>query len=240
MGRNSTLSDKDDIQPARDSRFYDLLMESPLILFSGFALAGFFITIPQQWRAGRGNDFLILSELASAVFLGLQLVLLCIRRLPINKAEGFGPRAWAFVGANFGYALLLLPRIPIPEGLAELSSLILVTGTFGSVIALIWLGKAFAIFPQARALVTTGPYAYVRHPLYLFEQLAMLGVSLQYRQPWAVLLVIASFGLQFPRMYYEEKVLRETFAGYDSYARKTPRLIPRLARKRRPAFPAGT
>ncbi len=217
-----------EIQRSRDTRLRDLLMGSPLILFSVFALAGFAIVIPQQWRGGSGNYSLILTEAVSAVFLGLQLVLVCTRRLPVAKAAGFGPRAWAFVGANFGYAMLLLPRVTLSGALAGLSTFIVVGGTLGSVVTLMWLGKAFSIFPQARTLVTGGPYAFVRHPLYLCEQWAMLGVALQYRQPWALLMVVVSLGLQFPRMRYEEKVLRETFPPYDAYARVTPGLIPFL------------
>jgi len=34
--------------------------------------------------------------------------------------------------------------------------------------------------------------------------------------------------MQFPRMGYDEQVLRETFFEYDAYARVTPRLIPFL------------
>jgi len=220
-----------------DSRAYDLLMGSPLILFSVFALAGFAIVIPQQWRGGSGNYPIILTEAVNAVFLGLQLVLVCTRRLPIAKAGGFRPRVWAFAGANFGYALLLLPRVTLGAAMAGLSSLIVVTGTLGSVVALMWLGKGFSIFPQARILVTGGPYTFVRHPLYLFEQWAMLGVALQYRQPWALLLVAVSLCLQFPRMHYEEEVLAETFAGYRDYKCITPRLIPRFPLRKQSSSP---
>lgn len=208
-----------------DSRLRDLLMGAPLIIWGGLALAGYVILIPQQWRSA--NYLQIMAECATAIFLVLQISLLCVRRLPINKAAGFLPRAWAFAGTNFGYAFLLLPRESLGNFTAGLSTSITVAGTLGSVIALFWLGRAFAIFPQARSLVTAGPYAYVRHPLYVFEQMAMIGVALQYRQPWALLLAIVSVGLQFPRMHYEEGVLRKTFPFYEVYARDTPQLFPR-------------
>lgn len=210
----------------RDSRAYDLLMASPLILFCGFALAGFAILIPQQVRMPAPNLALILTEAVTGGFLALQLVLVCLRRLPIGKAAGLWPRFWGFVGANFGYAVLLLPRVSLGPVAAGLSTMLVVIGTAGSIVTLLWLGRAFAILPQARVLVTTGPYAYIRHPLYLFEQLAVLGVALQYRQPWALVLFALSFAIQFPRMHYEEDIMGQTFAGYDAYARVTPRLIP--------------
>jgi protein-S-isoprenylcysteine O-methyltransferase Ste14 len=210
----------------RDSRLYDLLMGSPLILLSGFALAGFAILVPQQLGAVPPDYALIVTEAVTGLFLALQLVLVCVRRLPVKKACGIAPKLWALAGANFGYALLLLPRAPLGPLMAGLSTVIVVCGTTGSIVTLAHLGKAFAILPQARMLVTGGPYAYVRHPLYLFEQLATLGVALQYRQPWSLMMVAASFALQFPRMRYEEETLKAAFPEYRAYARATPRIIP--------------
>jgi protein-S-isoprenylcysteine O-methyltransferase Ste14 len=217
------ISNQDGI---RDSRLYDLLMGSPLILLSGFALAGFAILVPQQLGAVPPDYALIVTEAVTGLFLALQLVLVCVRRLPVKKAGGIAPKLWALAGANFGYALLLLPRAPLGPLMAGLSTVIVVCGTTGSIVTLAYLGKAFAILPQARMLVTGGPYAYVRHPLYLFEQLATLGVALQYRQPWSLMMVAASFALQFPRMRYEEETLKAAFPEYRAYARATPRIIP--------------
>jgi protein-S-isoprenylcysteine O-methyltransferase Ste14 len=226
MAPSSAISNQNSIRPAHDSRMYDLLMASPQIAFSSFAVAGFAIVIPQQWCAASANGSFLFSEAVTAIFLGMQLVLVCIRRLPIRKVDGFFPKAWAFVAANLGYALLLIPRANLGQVMVKLSTFIVVAGTLGSMIALIYLGRAFAILPQARMLVRSGPYAYVRHPLYLFEQLAMLGIALQYHQPWGLILVAVSFAMQFPRMRYEVQVLRETFSEYDAYASVTPRLIP--------------
>ena len=203
-------------------------MAAPLILFCVFALSGFALLMPKQLQAPVPNYSLIVTEAVTGIFLAMQLVLVCTRRLPVAKAPGFLPRAWAFAGANLGYAILLLPRARLGPAMEDLSTAIVVAGTAGSLITLAWLGKAFAILPQARMLVITGPYAYLRHPLYLFEQLATLGVALQYRQPWALLLVAASIAIQFPRMHYEECVLRDTFPAYDAYARATPRVVPFL------------
>jgi len=199
-----------------------------LILFSVFALSGFALVMPKQLEAAHPDYSLIVTEAVTGIFLAMQLVLVCTRRLPLAKAPGVWPRAWGFAGANLGYAILLLPRENFGPVVTGISTAIVVAGTIGSLVTLAWLGKAFAILPQARMLVTTGPYAYLRHPLYLFEQLATVGMALQYRQPWGLLLVALSIAIQFPRMHYEERVLRDTFPAYESYARVTPRLVPFL------------
>jgi len=90
------------------------------------------------------------------------------------------------------------------------------------------LGRCFSIFPQARGLTTSGPYAIVRHPLYIAEQVATIGICLQYARPWALLIATASLAAQFPRMYYEERVLAETYPGYREYMLRTPRIMPRF------------
>src|SRR5579863_7067080 len=173
-----------------DSRLRDLAAGLPVIVFCGIAVIGFGIQIAHQWPAR--DDFssyaVIASEAMGAVFLATQLILTCVRRLPIDKAHGWRPRAWAIVGANSSYSLVLLPKIA-PGGIAAAISLALIAaGTLGSLAALAWLGKGFAIFPQARQLVTSGPYRFVRHPLYLCEQVSLFGISLHYAQPWGLLI----------------------------------------------------
>jgi protein-S-isoprenylcysteine O-methyltransferase Ste14 len=119
----------------------------------------------------------------------------------------------------------LLPITP-SETLQLVSALITTLGTAGAVYALVHLGSAFSVFPQARRLVTTGPYKFIRHPLYLFGELGLIGLAFAYAQPWAFLLAALSFFAQFPRMFYEEKLLTTAFDEYATYAARTPRLIP--------------
>jgi protein-S-isoprenylcysteine O-methyltransferase Ste14 len=99
-------------------------------------------------------------------------------------------------------------------------------GTIASIIVLLWLGRSFSILPEARKLVTSGPYRHIRHPLYLVEEVGSLGVMLQFLQPWSLLLEIANFGLQLWRMQREEIVLTGAFPEYAAYAARTARLIP--------------
>jgi len=79
---------------------------------------------------------------------------------------------------------------------------------------------------EARKLVIGGPYSIVRHPLYLGEQLALVGVALQYMSPVAFALLALQFSFQIYRMGFEEQVLSDAFPEYAAYKARTARLIP--------------
>jgi protein-S-isoprenylcysteine O-methyltransferase Ste14 len=90
-----------------------------------------------------------------------------------------------------------------------------------------WLGRSFSIAPQARQLVVGGAYSIVRHPLYLCEEIAVLGAMLGRFSPMAVAIIAIHWAFQLRRIDYEEQILRETFPEYAQYAATVPRLIPR-------------
>ncbi len=182
------------------------------------------MAVPARRRHAAG----VASQVCSTVFLLFQAGLLLVRRLPVAKAQGSAPRIWAVIGANFAFLMLLVPKAAPTPLMASVSSILMLMGTACSIYTLCWLGKSFAVFPQARQLVTQGPYRFVRHPLYLAEQVSAFGLALQYRQPWSLLIVSAGFLFQLPRMHFEEKILEATYASYRDYRRRTARLIPFL------------
>jgi protein-S-isoprenylcysteine O-methyltransferase Ste14 len=78
-------------------------------------------------------------------------------------------------------------------------------------LARLQLGDSFSIAPQARKLVTKGIYSKVRHPVYVFGTLAILGIALHLHL-WALLLVVLLIiPLQVVRARAEERVLHEKF-----------------------------
>jgi apolipoprotein N-acyltransferase len=96
----------------------------------------------------------------------------------------------------------------------------------GSALVLWRLGKSFSILPEARKLVTGGPYAYVRHPLYSVEIITILGTALQFAAPWSWIIAVIVVVLLWIRSHFEEQVLEQTFPEYAAYRARTKRFIP--------------
>jgi protein-S-isoprenylcysteine O-methyltransferase Ste14 len=77
-------------------------------------------------------------------------------------------------------------------------------------------------------LVMDGPYAYVRHPLYLGLQVASLGGLLLYRN-WSFVFILLSFTGLILRASREEQALALEFGErWERYASRVPAWIPKL------------
>jgi protein-S-isoprenylcysteine O-methyltransferase Ste14 len=78
-------------------------------------------------------------------------------------------------------------------------------------------------------LTTTGPYAYTRNPLYLGSMLIAFGFAVAAHSWWTALALAVLFALiYFPTIRSEEAFLRGQFSEYEEYAKRVPRLVPRL------------
>ncbi len=80
-------------------------------------------------------------------------------------------------------------------------------------------------------LITHGPFAIVRHPMYLGLQMAALGGLLLYRT-WTLLFVTVNFVALIIRARREEQALAAEFGGqWQAYRRQVPAWIPRFHRE---------
>jgi protein-S-isoprenylcysteine O-methyltransferase Ste14 len=174
-------------------------------------------------------DFLdVATRVASIAYVALVVGLTVMRLKPLRSAEGWEPRFSALAGTFLSVALVALPQPDIGTTLRVISLVLIGVGWVLSAVVLLWLGRAFSVMAQARRLVTTGPYAIVRHPLYLCEEITVIGIALAHLSVAAVLIVAVQWMFQLRRMSNEEKVLGDSFPECAAYAAKTPKIIPSL------------
>jgi len=129
------------------------------------------------------------------------------------------------------------PIGPLSETAEIMIAIITAVISLGSVLmvlaAMRVLGKEWSLtarLVEGHNLITTGPYSYVRHPIYagMFGMLLATGLAISY---WMALLLgalIFAIGTAI-RVRSEERLLREAFgAQFESYAQRVPGVIPYL------------
>ena len=168
----------------------------------------------------------LLSEGCIVLFYTIISCIMLLRPEPVSWAKGLGPAMLALAGTYGAWLIPLLPRGPELPALDVASAAILVFSEVLMLYTLLTLGRSFSLIPQARKLVTSGPYAIVRHPLYLVEEAAITGVLLQYTWFAALPFLVLHISVQIRRIQLEEEVLRKAFPEYATYARRTRCLIP--------------
>lgn len=82
---------------------------------------------------------------------------------------------------------------------------------------------------RGQTVISTGPYHYVRHPMYAGSLLLLLGMPLLLGSWYGVLLGLGAILLLARRTVMEERMLREELQGYDNYMVDVKyRLIPHV------------
>jgi protein-S-isoprenylcysteine O-methyltransferase Ste14 len=96
-----------------------------------------------------------------------------------------------------------------------------------SVLGLLLRAWATGHLEKNLRLTQSGPYAYVRNPLYLGTLLVAAGLVVASRRPALAILFAAVFlGVYLPVIELEEQHLRNLFPGFAEYARRVPALWP--------------
>ena len=147
-----------------------------------------------------------------------------------------------------------MPRVSFPKPYADAVAKLRVPGGFLMVAAFLWLSaptwtslacglpvsalglalRAWAAghLEKNRALAESGPYAYVRNPLYIGTLAVAAGFVIASRRWELGVLFAAVFLLIYlPVVELEEQHLRSLFPEYADYAKRVPRLWPAAGKR---------
>lgn len=193
----------------------DLMMRlAALLALSWFAW--------QSWQAydlSHKNTHLLLF-LAEALTLGLVLI-----AKPTNTRNVDLLPSLLTVCASFYFFVIWLDggQELISQAVAQA---VMLTGIALQVVAKLWIGRNFGLLPARRGLVSTGPYAIVRHPIYLGYFIAHMGFLFSNFSVHNLLVYTLLYIFQAGRIFYEEKKLGE-WEDYQLYKQRVKyRLIP--------------
>jgi protein-S-isoprenylcysteine O-methyltransferase Ste14 len=144
------------------------------------------------------------------------------------------------VPLSFGVMLLFFPAVaggmlrgrvlPRADGWHYVGAALTAAGLAFAVAARIQLGGNWSgtvTLKQDHTLIRSGPYRWVRHPIYTGLLLAVFGTALavgEWRGVLAIGFVVAAF---LRKIAIEERFMREHFgAAYAEYSREVPALLP--------------
>ena len=162
----------------------------------------------------------------SIVVLNLTVGVLFLMRRPIVRHGGLLSIAASLPA--FVAGPIAMQSAPPTSEWPRLPVIVFCSGTVLAVVAFLWLGRSFAIFPAARRTVYWGPYRIVRHPAYVGE-LAMI-VACLIAAPYsavAALCVVIALPSVVARILAEERLLTVALPDYGAYAEQVRwRLLP--------------
>jgi len=113
------------------------------------------------------------------------------------------------------------------------SSPFVIGAQIAAVLLVIWARIAFgmrsfhlAANPTEGGLVTTGPYRFIRHPIYTAICILVTAGAVAHASLITWLTCALVWSGSFVRMWCEEKLVAQRYPEYEHYAAKTARMIP--------------
>jgi protein-S-isoprenylcysteine O-methyltransferase Ste14 len=147
-----------------------------------------------------------------------------LRTSPRVRSRGVREIVVPLIGSALPFLLLLAPPAPRVVGNRSLLFAVLwgMTAATALTVAGMWsLRRSFSITVEARTLVATGPYRFIRHPIYLGEVLAATGVAIIRNSPANCLLLGFFIAIQLLRARWEEEKLDSALPEFSEYATRS-------------------
>jgi len=216
------------------TKLYDLIAGAPLIAWFAFAASRQFWQLMREIgqtdpaTVDAASVMSLVSMVTSLSFLAVLVILLAFRRVPLGKTHGLYPRIASLAGTYLAMGIVALPAQQLWLPLYPISTALIVGGTLFAIYAALTLGRSISMLPEARRLITGGPYGVIRHPLYLGEAIVLLGLTVQHISPFAAAIFVLQCAFQLERMRNEEQVLSHNFPEYRDYMARTARLVPNV------------
>jgi protein-S-isoprenylcysteine O-methyltransferase Ste14 len=133
-------------------------------------------------------------------------------------------------------ALLVVPALDhrfgwseLPPGVALAGNVLVLIGFYGifRVYRVNTFGGATIRVTADQKVITTGPYAVVRHPMYASASLYLIGTPLALGSCWGLVPLALIVPALIWRLLDEERLLARDLAGYSAYQRQVRyRLVP--------------
>jgi protein-S-isoprenylcysteine O-methyltransferase Ste14 len=172
------------------------------------------------WLAASKNvdaALLVISE-----SLGIFLILTRHFSKTVSKL----PLDWALSFMAVNAPLLAAPAAASTFMPSQVATTVMFAGMLIQISAKIVLWRSYGLVPANRGIKTTGPYHFVRHPMYAGYTLTHIGFLLGFPSLQNFLLYLTTFSIELARLMREEVVLNKDQLYRDYVSRVRYRVIP--------------
>ncbi|KTE00264.1 MAG: methyltransferase family protein [Sphingopyxis sp.] len=201
-------------QPAVSVIHWDLLEKVVVVLLLATLASRL---IPSAIAGHSQNWLLLLAEGCVVFFVLFRRSTNDISLRPLDWALGFG--------GTFAAMLVIAPSdtplVPI-----AFCGFLIIAGIFFQLYAKFTLRRSFGVIAANRGVKVSGPYRFVRHPMYAGYMLTHIGFLLSGPNWWNLAVYSLALGLNIARIMAEERVLMADPAYQDMSRKVRYRLIP--------------
>ncbi|WP_373031805.1 isoprenylcysteine carboxylmethyltransferase family protein [Sulfurovum sp.] len=227
--------------------------QNPFMLWLRFLVRMAFFAVALMWPAGTWKWWeawvlVVLWSLYGVVILHYLLrkdpALLAerLKLIPLQKEQKGWDKALMLLFFIAGIGLYLLPGFDVmryewSEPLPLWARIIAMLVHVPCFVLLVWIMRKNTYLSQVvkidkergHKVITTGPYAYVRHPMYTVTIILLFAVPIALGSRFSLIISLFLMVLLIVRTYLEDRTLHTELKGYPEYAKETIyRLIPRL------------